>query len=59
MLDFVVVFTKGGVVLWNSKSNGSPSTTSESTFSSCINGLIRGVILEVSGGLTIDSVAPK
>ncbi|KAH8318381.1 hypothetical protein KR074_000475 [Drosophila pseudoananassae] len=46
MLDFVVVFTKGGVVLWNSKSNGNTSSPPESTFSSCINGLIRGVILE-------------
>lgn len=39
MLDFVVVFTKGGVVLWNSNESGK-------NFSSCINGLIRGVILE-------------
>ncbi|KAH8265742.1 hypothetical protein KR026_009386 [Drosophila bipectinata] len=46
MLDFVVVFTKGGVVLWNSKSNGNTTSPPESTFSSCINGLVRGVILE-------------
>ncbi|KAH8295572.1 hypothetical protein KR018_000097 [Drosophila ironensis] len=41
MLDFVVVFTKGGVVLWNSKANGSPAS-----FAACLNNLIRGVILE-------------
>ncbi|KAH8245354.1 hypothetical protein KR032_009497 [Drosophila birchii] len=39
MLDFVVIFTKGGVVLWNSNASGS-------SFASCINSLIRGVILE-------------
>ncbi|XP_026849649.1 signal recognition particle receptor subunit alpha homolog [Drosophila persimilis] len=39
MLDFVVIFTKGGVVLWNSQTSGI-------NFSSCINSLIRGVILE-------------
>ncbi|XP_062140753.1 signal recognition particle receptor subunit alpha homolog [Drosophila sulfurigaster albostrigata] len=39
MLDFVVVFTKGGVVLWNSNESGQ-------NYSSCINSLIRGVILE-------------
>ncbi|XP_034490109.1 signal recognition particle receptor subunit alpha homolog [Drosophila innubila] len=39
MLDFVVVFTKGGVVLWNSNESGK-------NFASCINSLIRGVILE-------------
>ncbi|KAL7744226.1 hypothetical protein ACLKA6_009190 [Drosophila palustris] len=39
MLDFVVVFTKGGVVLWNSNESGK-------NFSSFINSLIRGVILE-------------
>ncbi|ALC49030.1 Gtp-bp [Drosophila busckii] len=39
MLDFVVVFTKGGVVLWNSNESGK-------NFSNCINSLIRGVILE-------------
>ncbi|KAH8420518.1 hypothetical protein KR009_011120 [Drosophila setifemur] len=45
MLDFVVIFTKGGVVLWNSKTNASSSAT-EGSFTACINGLIRGVILE-------------
>ncbi|XP_068141074.1 LOW QUALITY PROTEIN: signal recognition particle receptor subunit alpha homolog [Drosophila tropicalis] len=39
MLDFVVIFTKGGIVLWNSNTSGQ-------NFSSCINSLIRGVILE-------------
>ncbi|XP_017125584.1 signal recognition particle receptor subunit alpha homolog [Drosophila elegans] len=39
MLDFVVIFTKGGVVLWH-------SNASSSSFASCINSLIRGVILE-------------
>ncbi|EDV46094.1 signal recognition particle receptor subunit alpha homolog [Drosophila erecta] len=39
MLDFVVIFTKGGVVLWHSNASGS-------SFASCINSLIRGVILE-------------
>ncbi|XP_033170046.1 signal recognition particle receptor subunit alpha homolog [Drosophila mauritiana] len=39
MLDFVVIFTKGGVVLWHSNVSGS-------NFASCINNLIRGVILE-------------
>nr|XP_016923237.1 signal recognition particle receptor subunit alpha homolog [Drosophila suzukii] len=39
MLDFVVIFTKGGVVLWH-------SSASEGSFVSCINSLIRGVILE-------------
>ncbi|XP_030378136.1 signal recognition particle receptor subunit alpha homolog [Scaptodrosophila lebanonensis] len=39
MLDFVVIFTKGGIVLWNSNSSGK-------NFASCINSLIRGVILE-------------
>ncbi|XP_016951981.1 signal recognition particle receptor subunit alpha homolog [Drosophila biarmipes] len=39
MLDFVVVFTKGGVVLWHSAASGG-------SFASCINSLIRGVILE-------------
>ncbi|XP_016923237.2 signal recognition particle receptor subunit alpha homolog [Drosophila suzukii] len=39
MLDFVVIFTKGGVVLWH-------SSASEGSFASCINSLIRGVILE-------------
>ncbi|EDV92244.1 signal recognition particle receptor subunit alpha homolog [Drosophila grimshawi] len=39
MLDFVVVFTKGGVVLWNSNESGK-------NYASCINSLIRGVILE-------------
>lgn len=41
MLDFVVVFTKGGVVLWNSNESGK-------NFASFINSLIRGVILEAS-----------
>lgn len=41
MLDFVVIFTKGGVVLWNSNESGK-------NYSSCINSLIRGVILEAS-----------
>nr|AAL28877.1 LD25651p [Drosophila melanogaster] len=39
MLDFVVIFTKGGVVLWHSNASGN-------SFASCINSLIRGVILE-------------
>ncbi|TDG44591.1 hypothetical protein AWZ03_008997 [Drosophila navojoa] len=39
MLDFVVIFTKGGVVLWNSNESGK-------SYASCINSLIRGVILE-------------
>ncbi|EDW06403.1 signal recognition particle receptor subunit alpha homolog [Drosophila mojavensis] len=39
MLDFVVIFTKGGVVLWNSNESGK-------NYASCINSLIRGVILE-------------
>ncbi|KAM7347644.1 signal recognition particle receptor alpha [Cochliomyia hominivorax] len=39
MLDYVVVFTKGGVVLWKCDSTGQNIT-------SCINSLIRSVILE-------------
>lgn len=39
MLDFVVVFTKGGVVLWNCNSTGQNVTA-------CLNNLIRSVILE-------------
>ncbi|XP_017076999.1 signal recognition particle receptor subunit alpha homolog [Drosophila eugracilis] len=39
MLEFVVIFTKGGVVLWHTNVSGN-------SFASCINSLIRGVILE-------------
>uniref|UniRef100_A0A0A1X7P9 Signal recognition particle receptor subunit alpha homolog n=1 Tax=Zeugodacus cucurbitae TaxID=28588 RepID=A0A0A1X7P9_ZEUCU len=39
MLDYVVVFTKGGIILWDFNS-------SEITYSACINNLIRSVILE-------------
>ncbi|XP_064538867.1 signal recognition particle receptor subunit alpha homolog [Drosophila montana] len=39
MLDFVVIFTKGGIVLWNSNESGK-------NYAACINSLIRGVILE-------------
>lgn len=39
MLDYVVVFTKGGIILWDYNS-------SEITYSACINNLIRSFILE-------------
>ncbi|XP_053947797.1 signal recognition particle receptor subunit alpha homolog [Anastrepha ludens] len=39
MLDYVVVFTKGGIILWDNNS-------SEITYTSCINNLIRSVLLE-------------
>ncbi|XP_013102698.1 signal recognition particle receptor subunit alpha homolog [Stomoxys calcitrans] len=39
MLDFVVVFSKGGIVLWKCNSTGENVTQ-------CINNLIRSVILE-------------
>ncbi|XP_075159040.1 signal recognition particle receptor alpha [Haematobia irritans] len=39
MLDFVVVFSKGGIVLWNCNSTGENVTP-------CINNLIKSVILE-------------
>ncbi|XP_017493699.1 PREDICTED: signal recognition particle receptor subunit alpha homolog [Rhagoletis zephyria] len=39
MLDYVVVFTKGGIVLWDYNS-------AERSYTSCINNLIRSVILE-------------
>nr|XP_036224616.1 signal recognition particle receptor subunit alpha homolog isoform X2 [Bactrocera oleae] len=39
MLDYVVVFTKGGIILWEYNS-------SEITYSACINNLIRSFMLE-------------
>ncbi|XP_073834956.1 signal recognition particle receptor alpha [Musca autumnalis] len=39
MLDFVVIFSKGGIVLWNCNATGENVTP-------CINSLIRSVILE-------------
>uniref|UniRef100_A0A1A9ZQF1 SRP54-type proteins GTP-binding domain-containing protein n=1 Tax=Glossina pallidipes TaxID=7398 RepID=A0A1A9ZQF1_GLOPL len=39
MLDFAVIFTKGGIVLWSFNSTGE-------NVNSCINNLIRSVILE-------------
>ncbi|XP_067638483.1 uncharacterized protein SrpRalpha isoform X1 [Eurosta solidaginis] len=39
MLDYVVVFTKGGIILWDFNS-------SDFTYNTCINNVIRTIVLE-------------